>query len=880
MEPGLEISHYRVVSRLGKGGMGEVFLAQDSNLSRPVALKILSPRFAEDPSRVRRFTNEAKTIATLSHPNIAHVYDLGEWDGALFIAMEYVEGQTLASRMASGACSIKEILAIGIQIADALAEAHEKGVVHRDVKPANVMLTERGFVKVLDFGLAKVLREEDESEFTNAATIDATDPGTIVGTIQYMSPEQALGHAVDHRSDIFSLGSVLYEMATGSRAFPGNTPAAVYSALLHDPPPAPSSVRAEIPPELDRILARALEHDPNLRYQTAADLTADLRRLRRDLNAGPPTEAFKRSEVAPLKRSNRRWALIASIFVVLVVAASWWATARKPSRPPLQAVPLTALPGVESQPSFSPDGNQVAFFWNSETEKNWDIYVKVLDSATQLRLTDNTATDFSPAWSPDGKQIAFLRQGDYAAAFYVISPIGGLERKLTDVHPDRASLDAPFEAWSPDGAELVITDRESSGEPMSLYVFSPATGAKRRLTTPPPKSTGDSSPCFSPDGKQVMFVRTTSLAVQDLYVVPFAGGVPKRLTSDNRRIFGSVWDPADGRIILSSGRGGPTRLWRFAPPEGKFEQIQNVGEGASYLAISRKGNHLAYTRSYIDTNVWRYPLSKPSAVPKRLISSTRHEQRPVYSPQGDRIAFASNRSGSWEIWVADREGQNAFKLTSQDGPATGSPAWSPDGKLIAFDSRPQGNPDIFIAGADGGTPRRLTTEPSQEIVPSWSHDGKWVYFVSDRSGSYQLWKMPASGGDAVQLTRQGGFHGIESPDGKYVYYAKATGGPGLWRVPVDGGLEEEVLGSLRAGYWGYWAIDSRGIYFVDREEFPDGMRYFLKSMHLPDRKISTITQLEKRPFNSGIALSPDSNWFLYTQVDQSDTDIMLVEKFH
>lgn len=875
MEAGQEIAQYRIVSRLGAGGMGEVFLAQDTRLDRPVALKILSAQLTGDPARQRRFANEARAIAALNHPRIAHIYDLGEAGGVSFIAMEYVNGPTLAARLAAGPLDIQELLAIGIQVADALGEAHEKGVVHRDIKPANVLLDENGRVKVLDFGLAKILGGEG-NVFSSAATVDVTNPGTILGTPHYMSPEQALGRPADGRSDIFSAGVVLYEAATGRRAFPGDTPAAVFAALLNDPAPAPSQVRPDLPKELDRILARCLEREPELRYQTASDLAADLRRLKRDLEGGPRSMILEPAARPP--RKAWPWAAAAAAVAVLGLAAAWWSL-RAPPRLPYALVPLTALPGVESQPTFSPDGNQVAFSWNSETENNWDIYVKVIDSATPLRLTSNPATDSSPAWSPDGKQIVFLRSGSDSAALYLISPLGGLERRLLDVNPDRGAFDAPYAAWSPDGKALVITDREAVGGPVSLYVFDPATGARRRLTNPPPNSAGDGSPACSPDGKQVLFLRTTSLSVQDLYVVPMAGGTPRRLTQENRRIFGFAWNPSDGKIVLTSARGGSSRLWRLDPVSAGFTPIHGVGEGASFLAVSRKGDQLAYTRSLTDTNVWRYSLSNPSSPPRRLISSTRHEQRPVYSPRGDRIAFASNRSGSWEIWVADSEGHNAIKLTSHDGPSTGSPAWSPDGRWIAYDSRPGGNPDIYVIGADGGTPRRLTAESSQEIVPCWSRDGRWIYFASDRAGGFQLWKMPAAGGAAVQVTQQGGFHGIESLDGRSVYYAKAAAGRGLWRVPANGGVEEEVIPTLRAGYWGYWAIASSGIYFADRDETSEGIRYFLRFCHLPDRRIATVAQLDKRPFNSGLALSPDGRWFLYTQVDHSDTDIMLVRNF-
>jgi Tol biopolymer transport system component len=260
--------------------------------------------------------------------------------------------------------------------------------------------------------------------------------------------------------------------------------------------------------------------------------------------------------------------------------------------------------------------------------------------------------------------------------------------------------------------------------------------------------------------------------------------------------------------------------------------------------------------------------------------STRHEQGPRYSPDGTRIAFASNRSGTLEIWVSDSNGQSLNQLTNFNNPPTGSPMWSPDGKYIAFDSRPLGNPDVYVISSDGGLPRRLTNEPTQEVVPSWSRDGKWIYFTSNRSGRFEIWKMPAQGGIATQVTKNSGFHGVESPDGQYVYYAKASNQPALWRVPVGGGTEEPIIDGLKSGYWSYWSFGKDGIYWVDREDVDEGgARYPLRFFHIPSKRDSTITYLTRRPFNSGLSVSPDAKFFLYTQVDQSETDIMMVDGF-
>lgn len=877
------IGRYRLLSRLGGGGMGEVYLARDSLLERNVALKILAPDTAADPERMRRFEQEARAAAALNHPNIAHIYEAGEVSGLRFLAMEYVEGRTLAEQIRAGAPDLTSVVDLAVQAADAVAEAHRHGITHRDLKPSNLMVTPRGQLKVLDFGLAKIagpLREKAMATGPNAPTrtvaMPITESGAVVGTVHYMSPEQALGREVDHRSDIFSLGAVLYEMATGRPAFPGNTAAAVFDGILNHTPAPMRDMNPQVPPELERAVFKALEKDPDLRYQTAADLRAELRRIQRDSGS-----------VAAVSRPARRsrfW-LWGAVAVALVVAAVVVARRRAPASPAARvAAPLTSYPGNESQTSFSPDGNQVAFAWNGETETDWDIYVKVVGAGTPLRLTHNPATDYSPAWSPDGKHIAFLRESEKGSAFLIIPALGGLEQKVADAFGDRIGLNTPYAAWMPGGSSLILVNKEPAGGPMRLYQLSLADGRNQLLTDPPAGWLGDSSPVVSPDGSRLAFVRTASLAVQDIYVMRFADRRPRRLTFDRRRIFGLAWSPLSGKLIFSSARGGASRLWQVAPSGGEPEPLAGgIGENATFLAVSRQGTRLAYTRSVIDTNIWRYPIPGKATAgekPTRLLASTRHEQGPRYSPDGRRIAFSSNRSGTQEIWVSDRDGVNANRLTSFAGPATGSPAWSPDGRSLAFDSRPGGNPDIYVISAEGGPPRRLTTESSQDVLPRWSRDGAFVYFASNRTGRFEVWKVPAAGGLALQVTHEGGFHAVESEDGGYVYYAKSPTEHGLWRVEARGGREEPVLASFRRGFWGYWALAAGGIYFLHREEIEgEGVRYFLRFLDLATRRERLVMPLPRRPFNAGLDIAPDGTHFLYTQVDQSDTDIMLVENF-
>jgi len=546
----------------------------------------------------------------------------------------------------------------------------------------------------------------------------------------------------------------------------------------------------------------------------------------------------------------------------------------KEALPPPRVMPLTTLPGVESEPSLSPDGKQVAFAWDGGAEGNANIYVKLIDVGVPLRLTTNPAHNHQPVWSPDGRYIAFLRRTGNEEEVWIVPALGGQERKLAQVVG--GGLD-----WSPDGKFLAVVDHIGAQETRGIFLLSVETGEKHQITSPPAAMI-DFSPVFSPDGKTMAFGRAISNAVEEIYLVAVAGGEPRPLTSARRRLGGLAWTPNGREIIFSSDREGAFNLWRVAATGGAPERVTAVSGGAFGVTIARQGARLAYAQQYSDTNIWRLELSgEPGRAaggkPERLIVSSRQEDSPQFSPDGQKIAFASTRSGSPEIWVCDRDGTNPAPLTSFGGPQTGSPCWSPDGEWLAFDSRPDGQSDIFVISAQGGQPRRLTTAPSSDVVPSWSRDGRWIYFASNRTGERQVWKMAATGGPAMQITKQGGFESVESPDGKSLYYSKRDL-DGIFKVPVEGGQEVPVPELSAVGYYRYWAVTESGIYFVPRQP---GARPVLNFFSFVTGQVHQAAALEKPPVYGplGLAVSPDGRWALYTQEDQLASDIMLVENF-
>ena len=661
---GRTISHYEITDKLGEGGMGVVYKARDSHLKRFVALKVLPPEKVTDAERKRRFVLEARSASALSHPNIVTVYDIDQSDGVDFIAMEYVEGKTLDGLIGRKGLKLNESLNYAIQIADALAKAHAAGIVHRDLKPGNVMVTPEGRVKVLDFGLAKLTETAPVSDGDTTQTQPpATESGLIVGTASYMSPEQAQGKKVDARSDIFSFGSVLYEMLTGQRAFRGESLVLTLGAILQtEPPPLP----AEVPGDLSKVIARCLRKDVARRYQHMDSVKFALEELKEESESG---------KLAGIPASGRKharpwlWAAAAAVALLLAAAAVW--RLREGTLPSdLKAVALT-YSGRVFTPSFSPDGSKVAFEWNGEKEDNFDIYVKQIGgSGTPVRLTTDPAPDSNPAWSPDDRWIAFERQQSTGVAILLIPSVGGPERKLTEI------AGASQLSWNPDAKWLAFAAQDSPPRgSLSIWAINVDTQERRRLTTFVTQSAGaesalgDSNPAISPDGSALAFARQAKSLIYELYVQRLTRdlrpkGEPARV-ADKRyadvNVYGISWT-ANGREIVYAA-GNPKSLWRVPASGGRTpERLPYAFPSASQPVISRSPPRLVYTWQLRSMNLWR--LDTRTGERKMLIGSTYYQWEPQYSPDGRKIAFQSDRSGNWEVWTCDG-GFRGFGVTSK-----------------------------------------------------------------------------------------------------------------------------------------------------------------------------------------------------------------------
>ena len=897
---GRTFSHYRVVEKLGGGGMGVVHKAEDTRLGRSVALKFLPEGLGAEPQALERFQREARAASALNHPGICTVHDIDAHEGQWFIAMELLEGQTMRERIGGRPIELPALLDLGIQIADALDAAHTKGVIHRDLKPANVWVTPRGQAKLLDFGLAKLSHQgavSDSSEKPTESPPELTTAGSVVGTVAYMSPEQVRGEPLDSRTDLFSLGIVLYEMATGRQAFSGTTTGVVFDGILNRDPPPASEANRGVPQELDRIIAKALEKDRDIRYQTARDLEVDLKRLRRETTSGrkavttSPSAASASALTGPAavvtERARRRRPLvwIGAGFVALAAAfGGWMLKGRLRQAPvgPITITPFTTDGGGKSDPRLSPDGEKVAYEWTGPNDDNWDIYVKAVGPGTKpLRITEDPAYDEIPTWSPDGRQIAFVRESaDDTAAIYTIPALGGQERKLVDVvGPVQAGYYfVPMLCWAPDGEWLVFGEKASEDAPARIVRLSLATLEKRPLTSPPPDSAGDFQPQVSPDGRLLAFVRSGARGFgnQEVWIQPVTGGEARRLTSGQYAFARALsWTPDGAEIVFSYGAPGSlARLARVPLAGGAPQPIVGVGENTSDASV--RGNRMVYVQNTtLGMDTWRlsHPgAARPSDTPEKLLARGVNAS---YSPDGRRLAFESSSGGDVNVWLSNADGSHPVQLTTSKS-GSGTPRWSPDGRRLVFDSLEAGNWDLYVVGADGGTPRRLTQEPSEEGTGTWSRDGRWIYFHSDRSGRSEIWKVPPDGGTAVQVTRAGGFYAVESEDGLYLYYCKSSSS-GIWRVPLSGGDESEIVkGPVD---WVNWAVTRQGLYYATRRSRVRREEFEVQHLDFRSGRTVSLYRREGAFFQLYLTVSPDEKWILFGEARLPQSELMLMENF-
>jgi Tol biopolymer transport system component/DNA-binding winged helix-turn-helix (wHTH) protein len=600
-----------------------------------------------------------------------------------------------------------------------------------------------------------------------------------------------------------------------------------------------------------------------------------------------PSKSYPRHRVRP-------WMFAIASLVIAATAILLFVLREVVPEPKAQPrlVPLTTYTGREYEPALAPDGNRVAFAWSGPDVpigRTASIYIKQVGEEHALRLTSVPgAIDFGPDWSPDGAYIVFGRfpaptaaPGTVEEGIYIVPAMGGAERRVHTTNWTVSPIVDSRVVWAPDGKTVAFSDRPAGQSHYALFSLDVGTLGARQITFPPESSNGDIHVAFSPDARTLAFLRDTKDGM-DVYVIPAAGGSERRLTFDNRDSAGqrSAWlvgltYTSDGHDIILGGNG----LWRIHAT-GEARRAESV-RGLGFTAFNPyiRGNRLVYGAPTWDANVYLLPLRSETdpGKPTKLIGSTFLDADAQLSPDGRYVVFSSDRTGASEIWKANSDGSTPMQLTFLSSDC-GTPRWSRNGREIVFSAGPQGNRDLFVTSADGGQPRQLTTASSNEAVPNYSRDGRWIYFASDRGGSWNIWKMPAEGGPATQVTRNGGFFASESPDGQYLYYAKAIDAPGLWRVPLSGGSEEKVLDSPPPGFWGYWAVSANGIYYVD-EPAP---RARIRFLNFRTRRDSVVKVMSNAAWigSLGMSLSQNGSAMVFVQLDQFTSDLMLVEDFH
>ena len=576
--------------------------------------------------------------------------------------------------------------------------------------------------------------------------------------------------------------------------------------------------------------------------------------------------------VATRSRGNRRLIAVGLAVLVLLFGLAGWRFRRSSVERSLEVVPLAALTGYEAAPSFSPDGNEIAFVVRGTD--NSGVHTALVDGEKSLRLTTE-ASDRFPVWSPDGREIAFARASEEGQAIYLIPSLGGTERLL---YSGPASAFPWSISWSPTGEALAFSESRPDRTHARISSLSLRNSSIRPLTSPSEQQI-DYAPAFSPDGSTLAFVRSVVTGnVSDLYTVQLKGGDPKRLTYSNRAIAMQLAWTADGReIVFCSDQGGVFTLWRVSSSGGTPRPIEGVGAGGCAPAVSRKSNQLAYQQMLRRHGIWRLKLDDPihgHAPAVQVVSAKGVNHRPDFSPDGNRIAFESDRLGYQDIWICDSDGSNCGQLTSLHGVASAA-RWSPDGRHIAFEFRPKDHSEIFLVDVPGGRPHLLPTLPgSDNGGPSWSRDGKWIYFYSDKGGgSLQLWKTQIEGGAPVQVTTHGGVFVRESVDRQFLYYSKLDA-PGIWKMPTQGGPETRILDQPDGSDWFNWSLTSRGVYFIDSHSKPATIKFF----EFATSKQFSLFVPAQQP-NAGLAVSPDGNYVLYVQSDLAESTIMLVKNF-
>jgi serine/threonine protein kinase len=830
LSPGTRLGPYEILTQLGAGGMGEVYRARHETLGRDIAIKVLPAHLAADGDAQYRFEREARAVAALSHPNVLSIHDFGVCDGHAFAVMELLEGENLRTRLLRAPMSFKQALTIAQAIADGLAAVHRKGITHRDLKPENIFLTNDGRVKILDFGIAKLDEATKIDDDTLQATLELkTLPGTVLGTVGYMSPEQVRGFRADARSDIFSFGCVLFEMMTGKRPFTGESGAEVTASILRDDPFLTLPDEVQLTDELHRIIARCLEKSPENRFQSAQDLAFLLKTL-----SEPTSSISARRTVSTISRirvPRQTWKVVVAAICLAALAGSFWLGRR--SRPVVLTPTYTYLTnsGEDSSPAASPDGKFIAF--SSRRDRKQRIWTKQMAGGVEVPIT--AGSDDHPRYSPDGATILFTRRGMSQNSLFTVSALGGEARKVLD--------DATDGDWAPDGQHIIFSRWIRTQETTSTYVGVAdrdggnvrqlAVIAKQRLY----------QPRCSPDGKTIALVKdvVAGTALSPVFTVDVKTGSIKEISppESGGYLSNAVW-LGDGRMlayaqatavdapnILSAARihlydtlTGTTRAAAWIPTDTPVMDVLADGT-LIYETRSQRGNMFE-----IDQDAG---LDLRNTAIRLLTQGTGTDRQPRYTPDGKSVLFSSNRTGNNDVWRLDRETNHLSQLTAHDQ-TDWDPLLTEDGQTLLWSSNRTGAFEIWASAPDGTRGRQLTSLKSSAQNPTATPDGKVVFFTLSEHPKAGLWRVNIDGTGGRDIVRETPTRWPEvSPDGKYVLYVtNSQSGASVIHV-VDIATEKLIPFSIDVGTGASgngrarWSPDAKSIAFVSMNQENPGI---------------------------------------------------------